>query len=185
MDQEVQIGNGSVRIQGGEIASVMGTDCTEEEPGLWFCTGTQGTSVSLTACLVYELYEQGPAGVDCQPGSFSSNEGCIGQGNQEICAKGFTYDSQNECCTPQPNIPYPGCDLESEFLTAVITRESGSPPLGDTCAVISVPLVTCRQPGGSNGGSCSPAVDCYTAYYDVSPEGCFCVCRYSDPKLCP
>jgi len=185
VDQTAQIGSGSVQISGGEIESVVAPDCSEASPGVWFCTGPQGTSASFTACLACESDEgTGPSGVDCPPGTYDDGEGkCVGRGDTELCPNGYTFDSSSQCCTADPNIPYPGCDPSVEFLTAFNTCQQGSPPLGDSCGLVSVPLGTCRQPE-QPGESCDPPVQCDTAYYDVSPDGCSCICRYGANR-CP
>ncbi len=66
-----------------------------------------------------------------------------------------------------PNIPYPGCDPASEFLTALHTCQPGSPPLGDSCGVVSVPLGYCRQPDGGGqpgGGEPCKGLDMYACF---------------------
>ena len=152
VDRKAQIGDGSVKIEGGEIVSVVAPGCTEGVPGTWYCTGPQGSSVSLTACLACESdAEAGPTGVNCPPGTYDDGQGqCVGRGDTGLCPNGYTFNISNECCTAEPNIPYPGCDPVSEFLTHLNICQPGSPPLGDSCGVVSVPLGTCRQP--SDGG---------------------------------
>ena len=180
IDQTAQIGNGSVQIGGGDIVSVIAPDCIESSPGLWFCTGPQGTGVSLTACLACETDEgTGPTGVECPPGTFDDGKGeCKGRGDSELCPNGYTFDALVQCCTAEPDIPYPGCDPVGEFLTALNTCQQGSPPLGDSCGMVSVPMGSCRQPGDNGGGTCDPPVSCDTAYYDLSADGCSCICRH-------
>ncbi len=186
-DQTAQIGNGTVQIGGGEIESVVAPDCVESSPGLWYCTGPQGTSVTLTACLACETDDGTvPNGASCPPGTYDDGTGqCIGRGDTGLCPTGYTFDALSQCCTAEPNIPYPGCDPTSEFLTAFNTCQQGSPPLGDSCGVVSVPLGSCRQPGDNGGGgkTCDPPVQCDTAYYDLSDDGCSCICRYG--TRCP
>jgi hypothetical protein len=152
-DQKAQIGNGSVIITGGEIVSVVAPDCVEAIPGTWFCTGPQGSSVSLTACLACDAEdEDGPSGVDCPPGTYDNGGGqCVGRDDSVLCPNGYLFDASNQCCTAEPGIPYPGCDPVGEYLTHLNTCEQGSPPLGDSCGVISVPLASCRQPDGGGG----------------------------------
>ena len=158
VDQKAQIGNGSVKIEGGTIVSVVGPDCSEGLPGTWFCTGPQGSSVSLTACLACETDEgAGLTGVNCPPGTYDDGQGnCIGRGDSGLCPNGYTFKSLNQCCTAEPDIPYPGCDPALEYLTRLNTCEPGPPPLGDSCGVVSVPLGTCRQPGGNEPGDGDP-----------------------------
>lgn len=159
VDQKAQIGNGSVTIMGGEIVSVVAPDCVEGIPGTWFCTGPQGSSVSLTACLVCESDEEnGLSGVSCPPGTYDDGQGqCVGRGDSGQCPNGFAFDGSIECCSAEPNIPYPGCDPIGEYLTHLNTCEPGSPPLGDSCGLVSVPLASCRQPGGGgNPGDGNP-----------------------------
>ena len=176
VDQKAQIGNGSVRIEGGEIASVVTSDCVEGIPGTWFCTGPQGGGASLTACLTCESDgETGPSGVDCPPGTYDDGQGqCIGRGDSGLCPNGYTFDTSNGCCSAEPDIPYPGCD-PSEYLTLLNTCQPGSPPLGDSCGFVSVPLASCRQPGG--GGEPIDPCNRYTSqtecYRYGSNLGCY------------
>ena len=158
IDQKAQIGNGSVKIEGGTIVSAVGPDCSEGAPGIWFCTGPQGSSASLTACLACEAEDgAGPTGVDCPPGTYDDGQGgCVGRDDPGLCPNGYTFDALGECCTAEPNIPYPGCDPVGEFLTHLNTCQPGSPPLGDSCGVVSVPLGTCRQSGGGDPGGGDP-----------------------------
>lgn len=148
IDQTAQIGNGSVVIEGGEILSVAGPGCFESAPGVWFCSGLQGTGVSLTACLSCETEEaSSSSGVNCPPGTYDNGSGeCIGRGDSGLCSNGYSYDAANQCCEAEPDIPYPGCNPIGEYLTALNTCQQGSPPLGDSCGVVSVPIGSCRQP---------------------------------------
>jgi len=151
VDQRAQIGSGSVRIEGGEIASVDGTGCIESIPGTWFCTGPQSSSVLVTACLACEMDEgMGPTGMDCPPGTYDDGGICVGRGDSGLCPTGYAFDASDECCSAEPDIPYPGCDPIGEYLTDLNTCQPGSPPLGDSCGVISVPLASCRQPEDGN-----------------------------------
>jgi hypothetical protein len=93
--------------------------------------------------------EDGPSGVNCPPGTYDDGEGqCVGSDDSGLCPNGYRFDPSDQCCTAEPGIPYPGCDPIGEYLTHLNTCEQGSPPLGDSCGVISVPLASCRQPGG-------------------------------------
>jgi formylglycine-generating enzyme len=152
IDQTAQLGNGSVTIAGGDVISVVGPDCSEASPGIWFCTGPQGTSVSLTACLACERDDLlDPSGPDCPPGTYADGAGgCVGRGDSGRCAIGYSYDSSAGCCEAEPEVPYPGCNPLGEYLTALQTCQPGSPPLGDACGVVSVPLGSCKQPGGGD-----------------------------------
>ncbi len=179
IDQTAQIGNGSVKIEGGEIISVTGPNCSEGAPGIWFCSGPQGTGVSLTACLACED-EAGtkPGGVNCPPGTYDDGTGrCVGRGDSELCPNGYTYNAASQCCTAEPDIPYPGCNSIGEYLTALNTCQPGSPPLGDSCGVVSVPLGSCRPPdGGGQPGGGDPCNQ-YTSYNDCyrygANQGCY------------
>jgi hypothetical protein len=159
IDQTAQLGNGSVTIAGGEIISVIGHDCSESAPGIWFCTGPQGTGVSVTACLACETDEASSiSDASCPPGTYADGAGgCIGRGDSGLCAKGYTYEASGQCCVAKPDIPYPGCNPVGEHLTALNTCQQGPPPLEDSCGVVSVPLGSCKQPGGggSPGDPCS------------------------------
>ena len=186
IDQKAQIGSGSVKIEGGEIVSVNAPDCSEGTPGTWFCTGPNGTSASLTACLACEANEQtGPTGVDCPPGTYDDAGNCVGHEDTGLCPNGYTFDAANQCCSAEPNIPYPGCNPVSEFLTHLNTCQQGSPPLGDSCGMVSIPLGGCRPPdeGGEPGGgnpcrgldirACSAQQG--VCYWDTSQDRCVAV----------
>ena len=177
VDQKAQIGNGSVTIEGGEIVSVVGAGCVEGIPGTWFCTGPQGSSVSLTACLACETDEgNGPSGVNCPPGTYDDGQGqCIGRGDSEQCPNGYAYGASNGCCSAEPNIPYPGCSPIGEYLTHLNTCEPGSPPLGDSCGLVSVPLASCRQPdnGDEPGDPCNRYPSETECYRYGSNLGCY------------
>jgi sulfatase modifying factor 1 len=168
IDQTAQIGNGSVKIEGGQVVSVVSSDCSEDSPGIWFCSGPQGTNVSLTACLACGTVENtNPSGVNCPPGTYDDGQGqCVGRGDSGLCPSGYSYDASTQCCTADPNIPYPGCDPTSEYLTALHTCQPGSPPLGDSCGVVSVPLGSCRPPGGggNHGGDPCKGLDMYACF---------------------
>ena len=180
IDQEGQVGNGSVRIEGGEIVSVVGDDCAEFEPGLWFCTGPQGTGVSVTACLACETDGEAgrTGGVECPPGTYDDGQGnCIGQGGTGLCPNGYDYDVVEGCCSPGPGISYPGCDPDEEFLTALSTCQPGSPPLGDACGVVSVPMGSCKPPAGEEEPGAVDLCNRYTnekdCFYYGSNMGCY------------
>lgn len=178
VDQTAQIGNGSVKIEGGEIVSVTGPNCSEGTPGIWFCNGPQGTSVSLTACLACED-EAGtkPGGVNCPPGTYDDGTGgCVGRGDSGLCPNGYTYNASSQCCTAEPDIPYPGCNPIGEYLTALNICQPGSPPLGDSCGVVSVPLGSCRPPdgGGQPGGDpCNQYTNYNDCYRYGANQGCY------------
>ena len=156
------------KIEGGEVASVVSSDCSEDSPGIWFCTGPQGTSVSLTACLACATdANTNPGGVNCPPGTYDNGQGqCVGRGDSELCPNGYSFDASTQCCAAGPNIPYPGCNPTSEYLTALHTCQPGSPPLGDSCGVVSVPLGSCRPPdgGGDHGGDPCKGLDMYACF---------------------
>lgn len=183
IDQTAQLGNGRVMIEGGEIISVVGRDCSESSPGTWLCTGPQGTGMSLTACLACENGEAASStGVNCPPGTYDNGAGeCLGRGDSGLCANGFTYNAAGLCCKAEPDIPYPGCDPIGEYLTAAHTCQPGSHPLGNSCAVVSVPMGSCKKPGEGGepvGNPCS-GLDirtCYNqqgvCYWDTSQNQC-------------
>lgn len=178
VDQKAQIGSGSVKIEGGEIVSVLAPDCSEGVPGTWFCTGPQGSSASLIACLACETVDDaGASGVNCPPGSYDDGQGqCVGRDDSGLCPNGYVFNLVSECCEAEPNIPYPGCDPVSEYLTHLNTCEPGTPPLGDSCGVATVPLADCRPPAGDEPGGDDPCNqynserDCF--YYG-SNLGCY------------
>jgi formylglycine-generating enzyme required for sulfatase activity len=183
VDQTAQLGNGSVKIEGGQVTSVVGPDCSEDSPGVWFCTGPQGTSASLTACLACQSDQSSSnVGAQCPPGTYDNGAGqCIGRGDTGLCPKGYSYDAATRCCSAQPDIPYPGCDPASEYLTALNTCQPGTAPLTGSCGVASVPLGACKQPGGggSPGGDPCNGLDirsCYnqqnTCYWDYNQNLC-------------
>jgi formylglycine-generating enzyme required for sulfatase activity len=185
IDQEGQIGSGSVRIEGGELVSVTGSDCSEGTPGTWFCTGPQGTGVSITACLACEAEEGSvPSGADCPPGTYDDGQGnCVGRGDMGECPNGYTFDPSNECCSAEPDIPYPGCDPIGEYLTALHTCQPGPAPLGDSCGVVSVPMGSCRQPD-DDGDRCTPTgIYCY--FDSDCPRGSGNICSANQTCVCP
>jgi hypothetical protein len=183
IDQTAQLGNGSVKIEGGEIVSVVGRDCSESAPGIWTCKGPQGTSVKITACLACEARDASNlSGMNCPPGTYDDGTGqCIGRGDSGLCSRGYAFNTSSQCCAAETGIPYPGCDPAGEYLTALRTCQQGSPPLGDSCGVVSVPIGNCKQPGGEDdtpGDPCSglDLRSCIsqqgTCYWDTSQNLC-------------
>jgi hypothetical protein len=162
IDQKAQLGNGSVTVTGGEIILAAGHGCSQNAPGTWLCTGTQGTSVTFTACLACDTDETSSStSVPCPPGSYHNEAGeCIGRGDSGLCANGFTYNAAGQCCKAGPEIPYPGCDPTGEYLAALDnTCQPGIPPLGDACGVVSVPLGICQRPEDDNGDNPCSGLD--------------------------